>query len=165
MQLRQEVPPAPVRGSRKRKSPPSAVPDGPQGPPPPPQQQQQQQLVHQQHLMQSHVPQHMAQYPYPPPGADYSTGGLPPPHMQHPLDPHDPNGQDPDDPNRSANSRQLSTSKRAEQNRKAQRAFRERRDQLVPIRCCILLCRVWDSQHHLTNQLHILPSTTSISKH
>lgn len=49
----------------------------------------------------------------------------PPPHPQGPL-PHD--GQSPPE---SPAGRTLSQSKRAEQNRKAQRAFRERRDQHV----------------------------------
>lgn len=50
--------------------------------------------------------------------------GVPPSMMQGPPQP----GQDGSDP-RGGPNRMLSTSKRAEQNRKAQRAFRERRDQ------------------------------------
>ncbi|KIY74305.1 hypothetical protein CYLTODRAFT_2005 [Cylindrobasidium torrendii FP15055 ss-10] len=53
--------------------------------------------------------------PYPPP-YDFSPSGMPPP----------PPGSD-----GGSGGRALSTSKRAEQNRKAQRAFRERRDQHV----------------------------------
>ncbi|KAG6820983.1 hypothetical protein H0H93_008612 [Arthromyces matolae] len=67
-------------------------------------------------------------YPYP----DFTPGGLPPP-------PPPPQQQQPpqDQPSptsaaaAAANPRPLSNSKRAEQNRKAQRAFRERRDQHV----------------------------------
>ncbi|THU95360.1 hypothetical protein K435DRAFT_576340, partial [Dendrothele bispora CBS 962.96] len=73
-------------------------------------------------------------YPFPPPPAgDYTPAGLPPP-----PPPPAPTAQ-PGEPQQSAQSspgtapggRVLSNSKRAEQNRKAQRAFRERRDQHV----------------------------------
>lgn len=127
------------RPSRKRKSPPSST-SAP--PPPPPQTQSQPQ------------PQHPP--PPPPPPGIHLGQMLPPPHalippgMGHPpmyqyappdyaqappLPPGEPsqslNGQDAD-PNHDGSKsggRQLSQSKRAEQNRKAQRAFRERRDQ------------------------------------
>lgn len=54
--------------------------------------------------------------------ADFTPGGMPPPNSQPSPDQQD--GQN------SIAGRALSNSKRAEQNRKAQRAFRERRDQL-----------------------------------
>ncbi|PBK73831.1 hypothetical protein ARMSODRAFT_651319 [Armillaria solidipes] len=54
--------------------------------------------------------------------ADYSPGGMPPP---------PPNPQADQSGSASSGQRALSSSKRAEQNRKAQRAFRERRDQHV----------------------------------
>jgi hypothetical protein len=58
--------------------------------------------------------------------ADYTPGGLP----QNPTQPPTDQAQQPP-PSNSSSGRTLSSSKRAEQNRKAQRAFRERRDQLV----------------------------------
>jgi len=64
-------------------------------------------------------------YQYAPP--DYSQPPPPHPHPEQVL-----NGDDPDlDDSPKNGGRQLSQSKRAEQNRKAQRAFRERRDQRV----------------------------------
>lgn len=79
-------------------------------------------------------------YGYPPQmhpgGPDFSTGGAPPP-MIPPQPPqptandsmsHSPDDGDHDDPSKNGG-RILSTNKRAEQNRKAQRAFRERREQ------------------------------------
>lgn len=67
-------------------------------------------------------------YPYAP--SDYTPGGMPqPPHPGVQI-PHPPPGQQPPQSQQAA-TRTLSNSKRAEQNRKAQRAFRERRDQLV----------------------------------
>ncbi|RDX47913.1 hypothetical protein K466DRAFT_466922, partial [Polyporus arcularius HHB13444] len=87
-----------------------------------------------------HPPPHMAghpmPYPYPPPPGDFTPGGMPPPgHPGGPPPPGHPGGppqQQPEQrsPGGSAG-RTLSQSKRAEQNRKAQRAFRERRDQHV----------------------------------
>lgn len=145
MQLRQEVPPAPVvRAPRKRKSPPDTSVDKSQQQGPPPPQPQPQQLAQVNHAVPppGSYPPHphsipMAQYPYPPPG-DYASAGMPPPHMIPPHPGAMPQSsmqqaqqqmQNPDGSMRP--SRQLSTSKRAEQNRKAQRAFRERRDQSV----------------------------------
>ncbi|OCH88254.1 hypothetical protein OBBRIDRAFT_734765 [Obba rivulosa] len=75
-------------------------------------------------------------YQYAP--ADYTPGGMPPP-PPHPQGPPPPHGgppqeqQQPPSPQSQSGGagRTLSQSKRAEQNRKAQRAFRERRDQHV----------------------------------
>ncbi|KAJ7497228.1 hypothetical protein FB451DRAFT_1210541 [Mycena latifolia] len=68
-----------------------------------------------------------------PPGyqynADFSPGGLPPPNPPATQDESQHQSQSP--PPNSQTGRALSSSKRAEQNRKAQRAFRERRDQHV----------------------------------
>ena len=109
-----------TRNTRKRKSPSSNNPvdPPPQLPPPPPPQQ----MLH--HLPPPHAMIHPMQGPVPPhyPYADYTPGGMPP----NPPQP----SQDPS-PSSAASGRALSSSKRAEQNRKAQRAFRERRDQLV----------------------------------
>lgn len=55
---------------------------------------------------------------------------LPPGLVQHPGPPPTPPRQDSDN---GSHQRPLSTTKRAEQNRKAQRAFRERRDLYVPL--------------------------------
>jgi hypothetical protein len=113
MRLRDDPPPiTPAsRSSRKRKSP-SNNADPPSAtiqhvlPPP--------------HALMHPIPG----YSYPP--ADYTPGGLPPGQPQPPP----PSGplQPPHSP---GSGRTLSQSKRAEQNRKAQRAFRERRDQCV----------------------------------
>ncbi|KAH9948672.1 hypothetical protein B0H21DRAFT_655750, partial [Amylocystis lapponica] len=78
-------------------------------------------------------PPHLGGPPLPPgyqyPPGDYTPGGLPPPppppHPQAPMSPDQLDAQG------GAAGRTLSQSKRAEQNRKAQRAFRERRDQHV----------------------------------
>lgn len=121
MRLRDD-PPAitPVnRSSRKRKSPPANNPDLQQ---PPPQPQPPIQHV----LPSGHPLMHPLSGSLAPPGyqyspADFSPGGMPPqPHEQSPSG--DQSG---------SQGRALSSSKRAEQNRKAQRAFRERRDQHV----------------------------------
>ncbi|KZW00255.1 hypothetical protein EXIGLDRAFT_830906 [Exidia glandulosa HHB12029] len=99
------VSPKPSTG-RKRKTPPDAT-----GHPPLPPPQQQFMSTNQQPYQQLvQQPQQQQQQPNPPP-QDQSDGGSP-----------QPGG---------SGGRQLSTSKRAEQNRKAQRAFRERRDQHV----------------------------------
>ena len=107
--------------SRKRKSPTSSSPLDQQQQPPsqqPPQ-----------HML---PPPHALQMAPLPPGfyqpADYSTGNAMP-SQQQPID-----GQGQGQPQEgnstpSGSARTLSNSKRAEQNRKAQRAFRERRDQ------------------------------------
>ncbi|KAH9847157.1 hypothetical protein C2E23DRAFT_714874, partial [Lenzites betulinus] len=71
-------------------------------------------------------------YPYPPPPGDFTPGGMPP-HPQGPPVPGHPGPMPQQEPRASSSGggRTLSQSKRAEQNRKAQRAFRERRDQHV----------------------------------
>jgi len=81
---------------------------------------------------------HISQFPFGP--VDYSPGGLPPaiPNMPVPgVVPSPSNVQQPDQTPKSPSEeggetpktgRALAQSKRAEQNRKAQRAFRERRD-------------------------------------
>ncbi|KAM5540251.1 hypothetical protein V8D89_006070 [Ganoderma adspersum] len=140
------------RTSRKRKSPATAptdtAPPPPPGPPntgvmhpPPPPGTIQQHALPPPHTLM-HPPPHMAGhpiphgYPYPPPPGDFTPGGMPPPHPGGPPPGH-PGGPPPQpqpDQGRSGASssgRTLSQSKRAEQNRKAQRAFRERRDQHV----------------------------------
>ncbi|KZP11603.1 hypothetical protein FIBSPDRAFT_987654 [Athelia psychrophila] len=86
---------------------------------------------HPQHSHPAH-PQHpLAQHPHPqhlPPGYpspyDYTPGGMPPMPGMHA---HEHQSASPP----GGGGRTLSSSKRAEQNRKAQRAFRERRDQHV----------------------------------
>jgi len=127
MRLREEasaINPVP-RNARKRKSPPSVNPTEQH----PPQQQQQlppQPMLH--HLPPPHAMIHPMQGgPLPPhyPYADYSPGGLPPTPPQPSQDPSQQSSSS------TAAGRALSSSKRAEQNRKAQRAFRERRDQSV----------------------------------
>ncbi|KAI8972247.1 hypothetical protein BD414DRAFT_382261, partial [Trametes punicea] len=71
-------------------------------------------------------------YPYAPPPGDFTPGGMPP-HPQGPPPPGHPGAPQPEQQPRAGTSgaRVLSQSKRAEQNRKAQRAFRERREQHV----------------------------------
>lgn len=90
-------------------------------------------------------PAHLPGHVIPPPGYQYSPGefpptGLPPPHsLGHPPPTEAVQEQRPQSQpsngaattNTSGANRTLSQSKRAEQNRKAQRAFRERRDQHV----------------------------------
>ncbi|KAL1707443.1 hypothetical protein EV121DRAFT_255817 [Schizophyllum commune] len=131
-----QPPPAPTRG-RKRKSPPSKD-QGQQQPPPPP-------GAVMTAPMPVPLPPHMiAHLPGPlPPGfvyapSDFTPGGMPQ-QQNGASSPEDGSVQlevqvevpvDGQQQNR-AQGRQLSTSKRAEQNRKAQRAFRERRDQHV----------------------------------
>lgn len=153
-QLRAGVPPAPpMRQTRKRKSP--ANTEGQQqGPPAPPQPQPTQ-------VQASPQQQAAPPPPPPQPGAPPQMHpGLPPPPgnvFQSQLQYYNPSGQEyaaaaaaaaaalmqqqgaqqlqqpqpPQTPDQQRPNRQLSTSKRAEQNRKAQRAFRERRDQWV----------------------------------
>jgi hypothetical protein len=140
LRLRDDPPPiTPTpRNSRKRKTPPSVI--GDQTP-----QQQPQQQHHQHstppiatvqhslppaHSMVQHPPTHMQPHPLPQGYQyDYSPGGMPIPPPNQPSNPAD-HEQSQSPPN-SAAGRTLSSSKRAEQNRKAQRAFRERRDQYV----------------------------------
>ncbi|KAK0461368.1 uncharacterized protein EV420DRAFT_1531741 [Desarmillaria tabescens] len=127
MRLRDE-PPAitpPTRNPRKRKSPPATTPDSAQPQQPATQPQPQSQPQQLQHVL---PPPHTIMHQLPP-GAmppyqytDYSPGGMPPP---------PPNSQPDQSGSTSSGQRALSSSKRAEQNRKAQRAFRERRDQHV----------------------------------
>ncbi|KAI0028744.1 hypothetical protein K488DRAFT_89427 [Vararia minispora EC-137] len=120
---------------RKRKNPPAGPPQQPPAPPPPPPGPPPSGIA----------PHQLVVMPFPPPGYypgsphDFSPGGFPPP-----PDPNlSPPSQDPSDPTAPDAStsahlasagkqpRTLSQSKRAEQNRRAQRAFRERRDQHV----------------------------------
>ncbi|KAI1795704.1 hypothetical protein LXA43DRAFT_733373 [Ganoderma leucocontextum] len=140
------------RASRKRKSSATAstdtAPPPPPGPlnpaamhPPPPPGTIQPHALPPPHTL-IHPPPHMAghpiphPYPYPPPG-DFTPGGMPPPPHPGAPPPGHPGGLPPQqqpDQSRSggaSSGRTLSQSKRAEQNRKAQRAFRERRDQHV----------------------------------
>lgn len=134
MRLRDDPPPVtpPARSSRKRKSPPNANNEqtSQQQPAPP--------ATTVQHVLPSahtlvHPPQHMPTHPLPPgyqfATTDFTPGGMPTPISNQPQS----QGQAYDDqeqsPPGSAAGRALSSSKRAEQNRKAQRAFRERRDQ------------------------------------
>ncbi|KAG6862233.1 hypothetical protein C0995_002164 [Termitomyces sp. Mi166 len=116
MRLAGDDPQLVTRNARKRKSPPEAVAEQSQGPPPPAP------GIH--HVLPPMI--HPIQgHPLPPgyPYADFSPAGMPPDHHQQQPQPPAPS------PN--APGRALSSSKRAEQNRKAQRAFRERRDQHV----------------------------------
>lgn len=122
MRLRED-PPAitpPSRNPRKRKSPSTTTPDSAQSQPvTQPQPQQLQHVLPPPHtIMHQLPPGAMPPYQY----ADYSPGGMPPP---------PPNPQADQSGSASSGQRALSSSKRAEQNRKAQRAFRERRDQHV----------------------------------
>ncbi|KAF8744932.1 hypothetical protein AX14_012757 [Amanita brunnescens Koide BX004] len=122
MRLRDDPPPitpAP-RTSRKRKSPSSHNVD----PLPPSVSQPIQHVLPPPHALMHPLPGPLPGYSYPP--ADYTPGGLPPGQPQ-PAPPSGPQ-QAPHSP---GSGRTLSQSKRAEQNRKAQRAFRERRDQHV----------------------------------
>ena len=140
MRLRQD-PPSVTQSqtrSRKRKSPPSTDALQPVPPPPPPPSTMQHTLPPAHTLV---PPAHLSGHGIPPPGYHYPPGdfnptGLPPPHSLGPLP-----GEEQRSPSQPSNgattntmsgtSRTLSQSKRAEQNRKAQRAFRERRDQCV----------------------------------
>ncbi|CAA7259288.1 unnamed protein product [Cyclocybe aegerita] len=153
MRLRDDPPPItqPARPAKKRKTPPNNAADHqqhqqPAQPAPPPQQQQQpptqpqppaqpiQHVLPPAHTMMHPIPGPMPPgYPYAP--ADYTPGGMPPNHphpgvpIQQPQQQQAPDQSPP--PASNAANRTLSNSKRAEQNRKAQRAFRERRDQHV----------------------------------
>jgi hypothetical protein len=102
------------------------------------------------------IPPHLVFHPYPPPPSqlDFTPGGtimtpLPAPHpaqLLHPptqaateADKDGSQSEGGDSGEKAANGRPLSKSKRAEQNRRAQRAFRERRDMqayLTPARAC-----------------------------
>ncbi|KIO10171.1 hypothetical protein M404DRAFT_59882, partial [Pisolithus tinctorius Marx 270] len=131
--------PTATRNTRKRKTPPTPAnppPPQQQHPPPPPPGMHLGQILPPPHALMpppgmGHPP-HPPIYQYAPP--EYS--------QQHPHPPQGEqsqqsiNGPSPDQsgeqsPKAGPGGRQLSQSKRAEQNRKAQRAFRERRDQHV----------------------------------
>ncbi|KAI9569637.1 hypothetical protein HD554DRAFT_2037992 [Boletus coccyginus] len=116
-----------TRQSRKRKSPPSSAPppQPPQQHPPPPGIHLGQMLPPPHALMPPGMG-HPPMYQYAPPGYPQP----PPPHPEGEPSQQALNGESPDHDSKSGG-RQLSQSKRAEQNRKAQRAFRERRDQRV----------------------------------
>jgi hypothetical protein len=114
--------PAGTRPSRKRKSPPDnnhQDSQPPQPPPPPP-------------PTAPHILPPMM-HPLPgglPPGYQYAVpADFNPAALQPPPPPPDVNQQAAGGQTTGPGGRPLSTSKRAEQNRKAQRAFRERRDQ------------------------------------
>jgi hypothetical protein len=145
MRLRQD-PPSVTQSqtrSRKRKTPPSA--DAIQSIPPPPPPASMQHTLPPAHTLvpPPHLPGHVIppSYQYPP--GDYPPAGLPPPHSLAPPSAESVQEQRPQSqasngaPTSTAagTTRTLSQSKRAEQNRKAQRAFRERRDQCVLSRC------------------------------
>ncbi|KAF8348069.1 hypothetical protein F5887DRAFT_880737 [Amanita rubescens] len=122
MRLRDDPPPitpAP-RNSRKRKSPSNNL-----DPPPPSASQQIQHVLPPPHALMHPIPGPLPGYSYPP--ADYTPGGLPPGQSPHSAPP----SATQQVLSTTGSGRTLSQSKRAEQNRKAQRAFRERRDQHV----------------------------------
>lgn len=79
-----------------------------------------------------HPPQHMQPHALPPQGYqyDYSPAGMSIQQSQVPSQGQGQEHEQSQSPPGTAAGRALSSSKRAEQNRKAQRAFRERRDQL-----------------------------------
>lgn len=138
MRLRDDPPPItqPARPTKKRKTPPTNSDNHQQQlqQAPPPQQQQTIQVLPPPHALIHQITGQMPPgYPYGP--SDYTPGGLP--QTSHPgvsiqQQPGQPNAQS--QQQQGAASRTLSNSKRAEQNRKAQRAFRERRDQCVLFR-------------------------------
>ncbi|KAH0827840.1 hypothetical protein J3R83DRAFT_3466 [Lanmaoa asiatica] len=144
--------PAPTRQSRKRKTPPSSAPAPPQPPQPQPQQQHPPPPpgIHLGHML-------------PPPHALIPPGmGHPPMYQVNPLSSHSMASSP--DPESKSGGRQLSQSKRAEQNRKAQRAFRERRDQPLESRSQLLDAalasadeanRRWEECRALVDQLRI----------
>ncbi|KAH9485319.1 hypothetical protein JR316_0002227 [Psilocybe cubensis] len=132
MRLRDDPPPI-TRQTKKRKSPPADSQPQPQ-PQPSTQQQQQPQPPQIHPLPPPHALMHPMAPPLPPgysyAPADYTPGGMPPgipmPQQQQQQQQHQSQSPPP-----SSSTRALSSTKRAEQNRKAQRAFRERRDQHV----------------------------------
>ncbi|KAI0085060.1 hypothetical protein BDY19DRAFT_909344 [Irpex rosettiformis] len=145
------------RSGKKRKTPPTNTQaptnsqDGPPQPPPP----------GMQHMppgppppgvIAPHALMHSGPPPLPPhlggppppihayqyvPAGDYTPGGMPPPGMVPPGQVQ--NGSPEPNQQGGQSGRQLSQSKRAEQNRKAQRAFRERRDQYLSGRVSLRL--------------------------
>jgi hypothetical protein len=143
MRLRQDPPSVTQTQtrSRKRKSPPSTDALQPVAPPPPPAAMQHTLPPAHTLVPPPHLPGHVippSSYQYTPGG--YSPGMLPPPHQLAPPPPTEEQRSQTQSANgttgnttssSSGTARTLSQSKRAEQNRKAQRAFRERRDQHV----------------------------------
>lgn len=117
-----------TRQSRKRKSPPSSAPPQPPQQHPPPPGIHLGQMLPPPHALMPPGMGHPPMYQYAPPGYPQP----PPPHPEGEPSQQALNGESPDHDSKSGG-RQLSQSKRAEQNRKAQRAFRERRDQCVPV--------------------------------
>ncbi|KAF8135441.1 hypothetical protein EV363DRAFT_1320709 [Boletus edulis] len=120
----QQQPTTTTRQSRKRKTPPTPAPAPPplnQHPQHPPPGIHLGQMLPPPHALIPPGMGHPPMYQYAPP--EYAQ---PPPPPGEPSEQHL-NGQDLDP------SDELSQSKRAEQNRKAQRAFRERRDQYVQV--------------------------------
>jgi len=114
--MHQQPPQSAPRASRKRKTPPTN-PDPNPNP-----------LQHMIHPIQTMPPGAIPPtYQY---TTDFSPAGLPPQNPQVPQDDSQ-QQQSQSPPANSQAGRTLSSSKRAEQNRKAQRAFRERRDQHV----------------------------------
>ncbi|KAJ7218128.1 hypothetical protein GGX14DRAFT_439932 [Mycena pura] len=107
-QIQQNPPPA-ARPGRKRKTPPAEPEPNP--------------LQHMIHPMSAIPPG----YQY---SADFTPGGLPPQDAAA-ASSQEPQPPSPEPTTPTSGGRALSSSKRAEQNRKAQRAFRERRDQHV----------------------------------
>ncbi|KIM69817.1 hypothetical protein SCLCIDRAFT_55254, partial [Scleroderma citrinum Foug A] len=121
-----------TRKTRKRKAPPTTATAPPQQQhlplPPPPGMHLGQILLPPHALVPPGMPPHIYQYAPP----EYTQPPPPPPHSQGDQQQainSDHSGES--SPKTGPGGRQLCQSKRAEQNRKAQRAFRERRDQHV----------------------------------
>jgi len=115
---------SPPLSSRKRKTPPHEYQDLPQLPP--------------------LKPVYRSSSPTPVYHQQPSAGHRAETHAQYTTAPQHESDQAPS-PTPTASGRQLSTSKRAEQNRKAQRAFRERRDQCAPQSSTMLLALTNDA--------------------
>lgn len=117
MQANQDIHQQPAssvpRTSRKRKTPPTN-----------PDPNSLQHMIHPIGTLPGTLPQVPQGYQY---SSDFSPAGLPPQNPPAVQDDSQQQSQSP--PPNSQSGRALSSSKRAEQNRKAQRAFRERRDQ------------------------------------
>ncbi|EIM82833.1 uncharacterized protein STEHIDRAFT_64391 [Stereum hirsutum FP-91666 SS1] len=140
MRLRDDAPPVTQPRSRKRKTSPTNHEPRQLQPPPQPVMQHSPAPPHPGQLVQSHPGLPPPGYQFAPNPADYSQAGLAPPHYSvagpssdgQPMQSQDQQQQpSPSAQNSAGPARTLSQSKRAEQNRKAQRAFRERRDQHV----------------------------------